>query len=177
MIVVVDNYDSFVYNIVDYVSIFDRVKVLSRERAAEVKKLDPDGIVISPGPGKPDKSLTFLFELGVPILGVCLGHQTIAEVFGGKVGKIRPAHGKTSLVRHDGRGIFEGVKNPVRVGRYHSLAVLEVPEGFEVTAISDDGVIMGIRRDDIEGVQFHPESVLTECGLRMIENFVRRCKT
>lgn len=175
MILVVDCYDSFVYNLVEYVSLFDRVKVLSKDKAREAKKLSFDGIIISPGPGKPDRELDFLFEFDVPILGVCLGHQIIAEVFGGKVGKVKPVHGKASLVRHDSDGIFRGVRNPFRAARYHSLAVLEVPKGFKVTAVSDDGVIMGIRKDRIEGVQFHPESVLTEDGLRMIRNFVEVC--
>jgi anthranilate synthase component 2 len=175
VILVVDCYDSFVYNLVEYVSLFDRVKVLSKDKAREAKKLSFDGIIISPGPGKPDRELDFLFEFDVPILGVCLGHQIIAEVFGGKVGKVKPVHGKASLARHDSDGIFRGVRNPFRAARYHSLAVLEVPKGFKVTAVSDDGVIMGIRKDRIEGVQFHPESVLTEDGLRMIRNFVEVC--
>ncbi len=175
MILVVDCYDSFVYNLVEYVSLFDRVKVLSKDKAREAKKLSFDGIIISPGPGKPDRELDFLFEFDVPVLGVCLGHQIIAEVFGGRVGKVKPVHGKASLVWHDSDGIFRGVRNPFRAARYHSLAVLEVPKDFKVTAVSDDGVIMGIRRDRIEGVQFHPESVLTEDGLRMIRNFVEVC--
>ncbi len=175
MIVVVDNRDSFVYNLVEYLSLFDRVRVVDRERAREIEKLNFDGIVISPGPGKPDRNLEFLFDLGVPVLGVCLGHQIIAEVFGGKVGKVKPVHGKTSVVTHDSEGIFRGVRNPVRVGRYHSLAILEVPKGFRVNAVSEDGVIMAISRDNIYGVQFHPESVLTEDGLRMVRNFVEVC--
>ncbi len=175
MILVIDCYDSFVYNLVDYVSFFDKVKVISKDVAREAKKLDFDGVLISPGPGKPDKELEFLFNFEVPILGVCLGHQIIAEVFGGKVGKVKPLHGKTSLVSHDGEGVFRNVKNPVRVGRYHSLAILEVPKGFKVTAISEDGVLMGIRMGMIEGVQFHPESILTEEGLKMIRNFVSMC--
>ncbi|MEG9194103.1 MAG: aminodeoxychorismate/anthranilate synthase component II [Archaeoglobales archaeon] len=175
MILVIDCYDSFVYNLVEYVSFFDRVRVLSKDRAMEAKNFSFDGIIISPGPGKPDKELEFLFEFDVPVLGVCLGHQIIAEVFGGKVGKVKPVHGKASLVRHDSQGIFRGVRNPFRAGRYHSLAVLQVPNGFKVTALSDDGVIMGIRKDNIEGVQFHPESILTEDGLKMIRNFVEIC--
>jgi len=175
VIVVIDCRDSFVYNLVEYLSLFDKVKVFDRNDAREVRKVNFDGIVISPGPGKPDRSLEFLFEFEVPILGVCLGHQMIAEIFGGKVGKVKPVHGKTSLVRHDGEGIFRGVRNPVRVGRYHSLAVLEPPAGFRVNAWSEDGLIMGLNRNDIYGVQFHPESVLTEDGLRMIRNFVGIC--
>lgn len=175
MILVIDCYDSFVYNLVEYISFFDRVKVLSKERAKEAKKLNFDGIVISPGPGKPDMELEFLFNFDLPVLGVCLGHQIIAEVFGGKVGKVKPVHGKASLVKHDSEGVFRGVRNPFKAGRYHSLAILEMPRGFKVSAISDDGVIMGIRNGIIEGVQFHPESVLTEDGLRMIRNFVEIC--
>lgn len=175
MIVVIDCYDSFVYNLVEYISIFDRVRVLSKEKAGEIKKMGFDGIVISPGPGKPDRDLGFIFDFDVPILGVCLGHQIIAEVFDGKVGKVKPVHGKASKITHDGEGIFRGVKNPLRVARYHSLAVIDVPKGFKVTAVSEDGIIMGIRRDRIEGVQFHPESVLTEEGLKMIRNFVAMC--
>lgn len=175
MILVIDCYDSFVYNLVEYLSLFDKVKVLSKENAKEAKKINFDGIVISPGPGKPDKELEFLFDFDVPILGVCLGHQIIAEIFGGKVGKVKPVHGKASIITHDGEGIFKNVRNPIKAGRYHSLAVLEVPKGFKVTAISEDNVIMGIRKGTIEGIQFHPESVLTEDGLRMIRNFVTIC--
>ncbi|MCS7119048.1 MAG: aminodeoxychorismate/anthranilate synthase component II [Archaeoglobaceae archaeon] len=175
MIIVIDCYDSFVYNLVEYISIFDKVKVLSKEKATEAKKINFDGIVISPGPGKPDRDLQFLFDFKVPVLGVCLGHQIIAEVFGGKVDKVKPIHGKSSTITHDSEGIFKNVRNPLKVGRYHSLAVVEVPKGFKVTAMSEDGVIMGIRKELIEGVQFHPESILTEDGLRMIRNFVMIC--
>lgn len=151
MILVIDCYDSFVYNLVEYISIFDRVKILSKENAREAKKFDFDGIVISPGPGKPDKELEFLFNFDVPVLGVCLGHQIIAEVFGGRVGKVKPVHGKTSLITHDREGIFRNVRNPFKAARYHSLAILEVPKGFKITATSEDGVIMGIRKGFIEG--------------------------
>jgi anthranilate synthase component 2 len=175
MIVVIDCKDSFVYNLVEYISMFDRVKVFDRENAREIDDINFDGIVISPGPGKPDKSLEFVFDYSVPVLGVCLGHQMIAEVFGGKVGKIKPVHGKSSIIRHNSDGIFRGVRNPLRAGRYHSLAVLRPPNGFEITAVSEDGVVMGLRRGDIYGVQFHPESVLTEDGLRIIRNFVEIC--
>lgn len=175
MIVVIDCKDSFVYNLVEYISLFDRVRVVDRDNARDIEGLDFDGIVISPGPGKPDRSLEFVFDCNVPVLGVCLGHQMIAEVFGGEVGKVKPVHGKTSLVKHDGMDIFRGVRNPVRAGRYHSLAVLKPPEGFEVNARAEDGLIMGIKRGNIFGVQFHPESVLTEDGLRIIRNFVGIC--
>ena len=190
MILLVDNRDSFVWNLAEYASIFDEVKVVPNTISlAEVKKIDPDGIIISPGPGSPESkrdvgnSPEIVLEMDVPILGVCLGHQIIGHVFGGKVARVKPLHGKSSLVKHDGKTIFSGVKNPLEAGRYHSLAVLEVPKGFEVSAISlNDGVIMGIRhrRKPIEGVQFHPESVLTEYhageGLKIIKNFVDMCK-
>ncbi len=190
MIVLVDNRDSFVWNLAEYASIFDRVKVVPNTVSlAELKRLDPDGIIISPGPGSPESrrdvgnSPEIVLEMDVPILGVCLGHQIIGHVFGGRVGRVKPLHGKASPVVHDEKTIFEGVKNPLMAGRYHSLAVLEVPKGFEVTAISiTDGVVMGIRHKSrtIEGIQFHPESVLTEYesgeGLKIIRNFVEICK-
>ena len=186
MIVLVDNRDSFVWNLAEYASLFDDVMVVPNTVSPEdIKRLDPDGIIISPGPGAPSdrrevgNSPEIVLEAEVPVLGVCLGHQIIAEVFGGTLGRVTPRHGKASLVKHDGRGIFRGVKNPLMGGRYHSLAVLDVPKGFKVTALSlDDGVVMGIRHKKlpIEGVQFHPESVLTEWntreGLRIIKNFV-----
>lgn len=190
MILLVDNRDSFVWNLAEYASMFDEVKVVPNTISlAEVKRIDPDGIIISPGPGSPESkrdvgnSPNIVLEMDVPILGVCLGHQIIGHVFGGRVGRVKPLHGKSSLVRHDGKTIFSGVKNPLEAGRYHSLAVLEVPKGFEISAVSlNDGVIMGIRHKvkPIEGVQFHPESVLTEYhskeGLKIIKNFVDLCK-
>jgi len=190
MILLVDNRDSFVWNLAEYASIFDEVKVVPNTISlSEVKKIDPDGIIISPGPGSPESkrdvgnSPEIVLEMDVPILGVCLGHQIIGHVFGGKVGRVKPLHGKSSLVKHDGKTIFSGVKNPLEAGRYHSLAVLEVPKGFEISAVSiSDGVIMGIRHKNkpIEGVQFHPESVLTEYhsgeGLKIVKNFVDLCK-
>ncbi len=190
MILLVDNRDSFVWNLAEYASMFDEVKVVPNTISlVEVKRIDPDGIIISPGPGSPESkrdvgnSPNIVLEMDVPILGVCLGHQIIGHVFGGRVGRVKPLHGKSSLVRHDGKTIFSGVKNPLEAGRYHSLAVLEVPKGFEISAVSlNDGVIMGIRHKvkPIEGVQFHPESVLTEYhskeGLKIIKNFVDLCK-
>ncbi len=190
MILLVDNRDSFVWNLAEYASMFDRVKVVPNTISlAEVRRIDPDGIIISPGPGSPESrrdvgnSPEIVLEMDVPILGVCLGHQIIGHIFGGKVGRVKPLHGKSSLVKHDGKTIFTGVKNPLEAGRYHSLAVLEVPKGFEISAISlNDGVIMGIRhkKRPIEGVQFHPESVLTEYqrgeGLKIVRNFVEMCR-
>ena len=188
MILIIDNKDSFVWNLAEYVSIFDRVKVVPNTvTLKEIKKIDPNGIIISPGPGSPDKRKDvgncpeIVVETAIPILGVCLGHQIIAHVFGGKVDKIKPTHGKASIVRHDGKTIFKDVKNPLNAGRYHSLAVLKMPRNFELSAVSEDGVVMGIRckNREIEGVQFHPESVLTEFerkeGLKIIENFIRIC--
>ena len=189
MILLIDNRDSFVWNLAEYASIFDEVKVVPNTvTVSDVKKIDPDGIIISPGPGSPENRRDIgncpeiVKEMDIPILGVCLGHQLIAHVFGGRVGRVKPVHGKASIVRHDGKTIFEGVRNPLRAGRYHSLAVLEMPKKFELSAISDDGIVMGIRhkRRQIEGVQFHPESVLTEFesgdGLRIVKNFVDICR-
>jgi anthranilate synthase component 2 len=190
MIVIIDNKDSFVWNLADYASIYDSVKVVPNTISIDdLKKLNPDGIIISPGPGAPENKRDvencpeIIKTMDVPVLGVCLGHQTIAHIFGGKVGRIPPVHGKSSSVKHDSKGIFKNVKNPFTAGRYHSLSVLEVPENFTVTAKTEDGTVMGIRHNDmpIEGVQFHPESVLTEFeekeGLKIIENFVKFAKT
>ncbi len=187
MILIIDNRDSFVWNLADYASMFSDVEVLPNTiDVSDVKRIEPDGIIISPGPGSPERNRDvgncreIVREVEVPILGVCLGHQIIAHVFGGVVGKVKPLHGKASLIRHDSKTIFEGVKNPLMAGRYHSLAVLKAPRSFEISAISlNDGVIMGIRhkKEPLEGVQFHPESVLTdkENGLRIIKNFVMLC--
>jgi len=187
MIVLIDNRDSFVWNLAEYASIFTDVKVLPNTVSLnEIKRINPDGIIISPGTGSPESkrdvgvSPKVVLEMDVPILGVCLGHQIIAHVFGGVVGRVKPMHGKSSVIEHDGEGIFRGVKNPIEVGRYHSLAVLKVPKDFKVTAkVIGDNLVMGIRSKDgrIEGVQFHPESVLTprEEGLKMIKNFIVRC--
>ncbi|MBP1912810.1 aminodeoxychorismate/anthranilate synthase component II [Thermococcus stetteri] len=190
MIVLVNNRDSFVWNLAEYASLFDRVKVVPNTiTLGELRRLDPDGVIISPGPGHPlerrevGNSPEIVLEAEVPVLGVCLGHQIIATAFGGKVGRVRPRHGKASPVRHDGKGVLRGIKNPLIAGRYHSLAVLEVPKEFEVSAVSlDDNVIMGIRHRKlpIEGLQFHPESVLTEWerkeGVKIIKNFVEMAK-
>ena len=190
MIVLINNRDSFVWNLADYAARFDRVKVLpNTSEPAEIRRLEPRGIIISPGPGVPHlkkyvgNSPRIVENMDVPILGVCLGHQIIAHVFGGKVERVPPLHGKSSLIRHDGRGIFKDVKNPLVGGRYHSLAVVKVPPDFEVSAISmQDGLVMGIRhrKMPIIGLQFHPESVLTEWkmgeGLKIIRNFVEMSK-
>jgi len=180
MIVIVDNKDSFVWNIAEYVSHFDRVKVVpSSTPPGAIRKLNPDGVIISPGPGEPlgkdsgnSPEIAAEFQ---PLLGICLGHQIIAEVYGGEVGRVRPVHGKQSRIFHRKKGILRNLPNPFLAGRYHSLAVKRVPKGFSVTAISEDGVVMSIesRKHDITGLQFHPESVLTPCGMRIIGNWVR----
>jgi len=186
MILIVDNRDSFVWNLAEYFSLFDRVKVVPNTiELKEIRKIDPDGIVISPGPGSPKNKrdigncVEIILNTNVPLLGVCLGHQIIGYAFGGDVGKVKPYHGKRSLIRHDGKTIFEGVRNPIEAGRYHSLAITTIPKCLEVSAVSNDGIVMGLRhkKEPIEGVQFHPESVLTPQreGLKIIRNFLRIC--
>jgi anthranilate synthase component 2 len=173
-----------VWNLADYTSYFDDVEVVRNTiEVMEVKRKKPDGIIISPGPGAPETRRDVgnspeIVKLGFPVLGVCLGHQIIAHVFGGKVGKFKPVHGKESLITHDGKSIFKDVRNPFKAGRYHSLGILKMPKNFEITAISEDGIIMGIRHKEkfIEGVQFHPESILTgREGVKIIKNFVELC--
>jgi anthranilate synthase component 2 len=188
MIVLIDNKDSFVWNLADYASAFDEIAVVGNGiTPSELRAYRPDGIIISPGPGTPSSrryvgNVPDILETAEsPILGVCLGHQAIAHTFGGTVGRVSPVHGKESVISHDGKAIYEGIPNPLRAARYHSLAVLRAPDGFDVTARSEDGTIMGIRNAglSIEGVQFHPESVLTGYetgdGLRIIKNFVAAC--
>lgn len=186
-VLVIDNYDSFTYNLVQVLGGLGALPVVHRHDALsldEVRALAPDGIVISPGPGRPadagiSKSVIETFGPSVPVLGVCLGHQCIGEVYGGRV--VRAAqlmHGKTSLVRHHGGGVLEGLSDPFEATRYHSLIVdrASLPDALEVTAETDDGTIMGVRhrRWPVEGVQFHPESILTVEGPRLLANFVRR---
>jgi anthranilate synthase component 2 len=180
----VNNKDSFVWNLVDYVSIFepDTVVVPNTISLGEVKKINPDAIVISPGPGHPANPkdigtcLEIIRESSVPLLGVCLGHQAIAVAFGGEVSHSPsgPLHGKTSLVYHNDNGIYRGLPNPIVGGRYHSLAITRLPQELEITAKTKDGIIMGVRHKQkpIFGLQFHPESVLTPEGLRIVENFL-----
>lgn len=182
MILIIDNRDSFVWNLAEYASFYEEITVVPNTiTLEEVKVLNPRGIIISPGPGSPEKKRDvgncpeIIRKIELPILGVCLGHQTIAYVFGGEVGRVKPHHGKTSVVSHDGRTIFRGIGNPIEAGRYHSLAVLNPPGKFEISALSEDGVIMGMRCKErpMESVQFHPESILTVDGLKMIENWVK----
>jgi anthranilate synthase/aminodeoxychorismate synthase-like glutamine amidotransferase len=185
MIAVIDNYDSFTYNLVQYLGeLGGEVRVFRNDEVAlkELEALAPSHVVLSPGPGTPDHAgvtLELIAGLAgrVPILGVCLGHQAIGQAFGGKVVRAgRVMHGKVSTIRHDGRGVFAGVPDGFTATRYHSLAVdrASVPECLAVTAQSEDGEIMGLRHRAlaVEGVQFHPEALLTEHGQRMLQNFI-----
>jgi anthranilate synthase/aminodeoxychorismate synthase-like glutamine amidotransferase len=180
----IDNYDSFTWNLVHLFEECGVEVVVYRNDAITVEEaeaLQPDRLVISPGPGRPTDSgvsVELIRRLGprVPTLGVCLGHQAIVEAFGGRVGQAKALlHGKTSRVRHDGAGVFAGLPEEIDAGRYHSLAAVRVPEELLVTARTGDGEVMGVRHREhpIEGVQFHPESVLTPDGPTMAENFLR----
>lgn len=185
MILVVDNYDSFTYNLVQLIGELGENPVVYRNdeiKIEEVTELRPRHIIISPGPGHPTKGgisnkLIFRFYRDIPILGVCLGHQCIAYSLGGKVERAsRLMHGKTSTIYHDGEGIFMGLPNPFEATRYHSLIVKEpVPAGFEVSAWTDKGEIMGLRHKEypLNGVQFHPESILTVEGRKILKNFLK----
>jgi len=187
MLLMIDNYDSFTYNIVQYFGeLGEDVRVYRNDEItiAEIEALNPDRICISPGPKAPAQagiSVEVLkhFAGKKPILGVCLGHQAIGEAFGGKVIRAKQVmHGKTSLIAHTGVGVFKGLPSPFTVIRYHSLAIerASLPSCLEVTAWTDDGEIMGVRHRqfDIEGVQFHPESILSEHGHALLKNFLER---
>lgn len=186
MLVMIDNYDSFTYNLVQYLRMLGTEIRVFRNDALTVKELEtmkPEGIVISPGPGRPDGAGISLdciayFAGQIPILGVCLGHQSIAQAFGADVVSAkRLMHGKTSMVTSDGKNLFDGITKPFQAMRYHSLAVdrATLPECLEITAESDDGEIMGIRHKTmlVEGIQFHPESIMTPLGKRMLRNFLK----
>jgi len=189
MFLMIDNYDSFVYNLVRYMEELG-AKVLVRCHdeitLEEIETLAPEGILLSPGPKRPEDAGIMLeviahFQGKIPMLGVCLGFQAIGQAFGGKTVKgERPMHGKLSLIHHDGQGIFAGVKNPLRVTRYHSLILdrKQLPSCFVISSETEDGVIMGIRhrRYKIEGVQFHPEAELSEAGHQLLENFIALCR-
>jgi anthranilate synthase/aminodeoxychorismate synthase-like glutamine amidotransferase len=185
MILVIDNYDSFTYNLVQLLGELGEELVVYRNdkiTVGKVKELKPSRIVISPGPGRPEdgrisNDVIKAFYRQAPILGVCLGNQCIAYSFGGRVVRAkRLMHGKTSMIQHDGKGIFTGLSNPFEATRYHSLIIEEpVPAGFEISALTSEGEIMGIRHKEypLEGVQFHPESILTFEGRKLLGNFVR----
>ncbi|MBE8968190.1 aminodeoxychorismate/anthranilate synthase component II [Nostocales cyanobacterium LEGE 12452] len=197
MIIVIDNYDSFTYNLVQYLGelasefpVADEIKVFRNDKISidEIRALKPEAVVISPGPGRPEDagiSLALIEQLGqeLPILGVCLGHQSIGQVFGGK---IIPApelmHGKTSQVSHTGVGVFRGLENPLIATRYHSLVIERetCPDVLEITAWVEDNTIMGVRHRNyphIQGVQFHPESVLTSSGKQLLRNFLEQLQS
>ena len=186
-ILVIDNYDSFVYNLVQYVGEFAGAVTVRRNDAvdlAAIRRLDPDGIVVSPGPGTPQEAGVSMdvFALDWPVLGVCLGHQALCASLGAPVGHApEVVHGKPSSITHDGEGVFAGLPDPIEVGRYHSLCVEreDLPDALIETARTEDEreVVMGVQRRDRPhiGVQFHPESILTPVGKRLVENFVRGC--
>ncbi|MBI3505919.1 MAG: aminodeoxychorismate/anthranilate synthase component II [Proteobacteria bacterium] len=187
MILLIDNFDSFTYNLYQHLSELGARVVVKRNDVATVaviERLKPEGIVISPGPGRPEDAGSILevlraFVGKVPILGVCLGHQAMAQAFGGKVVRAKTLmHGKASRIRHDGRGLYRGVANPFEAARYHSLMVdrRTLPREFVVTSRSEDGTVMGIRHRKFkaEGVQFHPESVMTPDGKALLRNFLER---
>jgi anthranilate synthase/aminodeoxychorismate synthase-like glutamine amidotransferase len=185
MLLLIDNYDSFTYNLYQYLSeLGEEVQVVRNNAMTieEIEKLKPERIVISPGPGRPENAgisneVVLHFGERLPILGVCLGHQCIGQAYGGEVihaGEIK--HGKTSLIRHDGKGVFKGIDNPFPAVRYHSLAVKgnSLPDCLDVSAKTENGIIMGIRhrKYKVEGVQFHPESILTGEGKSILKNFL-----
>jgi len=186
MIVVIDNYDSFTYNLVQYLGeLGQELRVFRNDEITvdEVEALHPDRIVVSPGPCTPNEagiSVELIQRLAgrVPILGVCLGHQSIGQAFGGKIVRARQLmHGKTSMIRHDGQGVFRGLPNPFEGTRYHSLVIERdsIPACLEITAETDDPEIMGVRHRElaVEGVQFHPESILTAHGKDLLRNFIQ----
>jgi anthranilate synthase component 2 len=182
-VLVLDNYDSFTFNLVQYLGELGADPLVVRNDAlppAEAKLLEPDRLVISPGPGRPEEagfSIDYVKVLGstIPTLGVCLGHQAVVVAYGGTVGpapEIR--HGKTSEIAHDGRGVFVGLSNPFTATRYHSLAASRLPDELEECAWSEEGVVQGVRHRQypVEGVQFHPESILTIEGKALLANFL-----
>jgi len=186
MLLMIDNYDSFTYNLVQYLGeLGEDVRVYRNDQisVAEIEKLKPDHIVISPGPCTPNEagvSVETIQKLGgkIPILGVCLGHQSIGQAYGGKIIRAKQLmHGKTSMIHHAGKGVFAGLPNPFEATRYHSLVIERggLPEVLEITAWTDDDEIMGVRHKTlpVEGVQFHPESILTQHGHELLANFLK----
>lgn len=188
MIVMIDNFDSFTYNLVQYLRQLGSEVVVGRNNALAVEdiaQMAPRGIVISPGPGRPENAGISMdairaFSGRIPLLGVCLGHQAIAAAFGGRIVSAKHLmHGKTSSINTDGRSVFKGIKQPFVAMRYHSLAVSRehLPDCLEISAESDDGEIMGLRHREhpTEGLQFHPESIMTTVGKRLLRNFLKQC--
>jgi anthranilate synthase/aminodeoxychorismate synthase-like glutamine amidotransferase len=189
-ILVIDSYDSFVYNLVQYLGELGADPVVYRNDQLNVDEalaLEPDGVLLSPGPGRPETSgiiceaVTAFAAVGTPVLGVCLGHQAIGHVYGAAVVRAPELmHGKTSPIEHDGTGVFAGLPTPLTATRYHSLVLdpASIPDTLEVTARSLEGIVMGVRHRelDVEGVQFHPESILTACGHDLLRNFLERTR-
>lgn len=189
MIFMIDNYDSFTYNLVQYLECLNESVMVVRNDQITISKieaLNPEMIVLSPGPKTPNEAgicqeVVLRLQGKFPILGICLGHQTIGQVFGGKVVKaIEPVHGKVFPIQHDNNGVFKGLNQPLNVTRYHSLVVEResLPDCLEITAETADGQIMGLRHKTllIEGVQFHPEAILTEQGMELLQNFLNLAK-
>ncbi|MGO1043304.1 anthranilate synthase component II [Clostridioides difficile] len=189
MILMIDNYDSFVYNLVQYIEELGERVIVKRNNEItlrDIEELNPEVIVLSPGPCSPKEAgicidIVEYFKGKKPILGICLGHQTIGHVFGGNIIKAQqPVHGKVYSINHINKGVFSGLKNPLNVTRYHSLIIDSntVPEELEVTATTNKGEIMGIRHKEylIEGVQFHPEAILSEYGHEMLKNFIKEAR-
>jgi anthranilate synthase/aminodeoxychorismate synthase-like glutamine amidotransferase len=189
MLLLIDNYDSFTYNLYQYLNeLGEEVKVARNDKITleEIEKLKPERIVISPGPGRPEDAgisnkVILRFGERMPILGVCLGHQCIGQAYGGKVGYAGEIkHGKTSMIQHDEKGIFKEIKNPFAAVRYHSLAVQreKLPDCLDISAVTENKIIMGLRhrKYPVEGVQFHPESIMTGEGKKILENFLRMGK-
>lgn len=190
MILMIDNFDSFTYNLVQYLEMLNEKVIVKRNneiKIEEIEKLNPEIIVISPGPGNPKEAGITLdvikyFKGKIPILGICLGHQSIGEIFGGKIIKAKePIHGKVYPITHNNKGVFKNLKNPLNVTRYHSLIIEResLPEELEITGKTESGEIMGIKHKEylIEGVQFHPEAILTECGLEILNNFLEEARS
>ncbi|PAB58042.1 anthranilate synthase component II [Anaeromicrobium sediminis] len=190
MILMIDNYDSFTYNLVQYLSSLKEEVVVKRNdelTIEDIENLNPDIIVLSPGPCTPNEAgicieVVEKLKGKYPILGICLGHQTIGQVFGGKIIKaLEPVHGKVHNIDHTDKGVFKGLNNPLKVTRYHSLVIDKntLPDCLEVTSLTKEGEIMGVKHKEfmIEGVQFHPEAILTEQGMELLHNFLKRAKS